>query len=203
MADRPASRNLGLKAQAQIRLGVEMTEIEELIGKGKNQISMAAVPISKAAPYAAADAVMTLRLVPLLKEDLKARESLKLYQEVENKLIPILADMEEAGVLLDEPFFDKFSKELTAEIDQLTQKAHQLAGENFNLNSTQQLSDILFEKLALNPPAGAKKTSSGKYSTSAGVWRTCVANMSWSIPSSNIASFPSSFQPTLTRCPCR
>lgn len=165
----PASRNLGLKAQAQIRLGVEMTEIEELIGKGKNQISMAAVPISKAAPYAAADAVMTLRLVPLLEEDLKARESLKLYQEVENKLIPILADMEEAGVLLDEPFFDKFSKELTAEIDQLTQKAHQLAGESFNLNSTQQLSDILFEKLALNPPAGAKKTSSGKYSTSAEV----------------------------------
>ena len=164
----PASRNLGLKAQAQIRLGVEMTEIEELIGKGKNQISMAAVPISKAAPYAAADAVMTLRLVPLLEEDLKARESLKLYQEVENKLIPILADMEEAGVLLDEPFFDKFSKELTAEIDQLTQKAHQLAGENFNLNSTQQLSDILFEKLALNP-RWRQKTSSGKYSTSAGV----------------------------------
>ncbi len=68
MADRPASRNLGLKAQAQIRLGVEMTEIEELIGKGKNQISMAAVPISKAAPYAAADAVMTCGLCLCLRK---------------------------------------------------------------------------------------------------------------------------------------
>ena len=165
----PASRNLGLKAQADLRLGVQMTEIEALIGKGKSQISMAAVPIAKAAPYAAADAVMTLRLVPLLEEDLKAKESLKLYQDVENKLIPILATMEEAGVLLDEPFFMDISKELSAEVNRLTLQAYRLAGEDFNLNSTQQLSDILFVKLALEPPDRSKKTSSGKYSTSADV----------------------------------
>jgi DNA polymerase-1 len=165
----PASRNLGLKAQAQLRLGVEMTEIEELIGKGKSQISMAEVPIAKAAPYAAADAVMTLRLVPILKEELKAKQCLDLYENLENKLIPILADMEAAGILLDKSFFESLSKELKGEIDRLTKRAFALAGEEFNLNSTQQLSDVLFEKLGLNPPDRSKKTSSGKFSTSAEV----------------------------------
>ena len=74
----PTSRNLGLKAQARTRLGVQMTEIEELIGKGKSQISMAAVPIEQAAPYAAADADMTLRLVKPMTEDIQAHEAEKL-----------------------------------------------------------------------------------------------------------------------------
>ncbi len=165
----PTSRNLGLKAQAKTRLGVQMTEIEDLIGKGKNQISMAAVPIEQAAPYAAADAVMTLRLVQPMTEDLRAHASEKLYQDLENPLIPVLAEMEEAGILLDDALFETFSKELKSDVDQLTKQAYQLAGEEFNLNSTQQLSDVLFEKLALEPPDRTRKTSSGKYSTSADV----------------------------------
>ena len=165
----PTSRNLGLKAQARTRLGVQMTEIEELIGKGKSQISMAAVPIEQAAPYAAADAVMTLRLVKPMTEDLQAHEAEKLYQNIENPLIPILAKMEEAGVLLDYAFFETFSKELKSDVDRLTLQAYQMAGEEFNLNSTQQLSSILFEKLGLEPPDRSRKTSSGKYSTSAEV----------------------------------
>jgi DNA polymerase-1 len=146
-----------------------MTEIEELIGKGKSQISMAAVPIEQAAPYAAADAVMTLRLVKPMTEDLQAHEAEKLYQNIENPLIPILAKMEEAGVLLDYAFFETFSKELKSDVDRLTLQAYQMAGEGFNLNSTQQLSSILFEKLGLEPPDRSRKTSSGKYSTSAEV----------------------------------
>ena len=165
----PTSRNLGLKAQAKTRLGVQMTEIEELIGKGKNQISMSAVPIEQAAPYAAADAVMTLRLVQPMTEDLRAHVSEKLYQDLENPLIPVLAEMEEAGILLDDALFETFSKELKTDVDRLTKQAYQLAGEEFNLNSTQQLSDVLFEKLALEPPDRTRKTSSGKYSTSADV----------------------------------
>lgn len=165
----PTSRSLGLKAQAHARLGVQMTEIEELIGKGKNQISMADVPIDQAAPYAAADAVMTLRLVKPMTEDLRAHAAEKLYHELENPLIPILAEMEEAGILLDDALFEAFSKELKGDIDRLTKQAYLLAGEDFNLNSTQQLSDILFQKLALEPPDRSRKTSSGKYSTSADV----------------------------------
>ncbi|HHX08690.1 MAG TPA: DNA polymerase I [Chloroflexi bacterium] len=165
----PTSRNLGLKGLALTRLDYQMTEIEELIGKGKSQISMAEVPIEEAGPYAAADAVMTLRLVQPLEEDLKAHEAEKLNREIEIKLIPILAEMEEAGILLDEALFESFSKELEGEVERLTTEAYRLAGEEFNLNSTQQLSDILFGKLALEPPDRSKKTSSGKFSTSADV----------------------------------
>ncbi len=165
----PNSRHLGLKALAWVRLGVEMTLIEALIGKGKNQITMAQVPIAKAAPYAAADAVMTLRLVPFLEADLQDHGVEKLNQDIEVKLIPILADMEEAGILLDLPLFDQFSHELGQEIHKLEQAIYQQAGEEFNINSTQKLSDVLFKKLALDPPDVTKKTSSGKFSTAAGV----------------------------------
>jgi len=68
----PASRNLGLKDMADSLLGISMTHIEELIGRGKSQINMAAVPIASAAPYAAADAEVTLRLVPSLKNEWKS-----------------------------------------------------------------------------------------------------------------------------------
>jgi len=165
----PDSRHLGLKAQAWVRLGVEMTRIEDLLGKGKNQITMAQVPIAKAAPYAAADAVMTLRLLPLQEADLKTHGVEKLNQDLEVRLIPILADMEEAGILLDLPLFERFSHELDQEIRQLEQSIYQQAGEDFNINSTQKLSDVLFKKLALDPPDVTKKTSSGKFSTAAGV----------------------------------
>jgi len=165
----PTSRNLGLKAQASERLGVQMTEIDELIGKGKNQISMAEVPVERAAPYAAADAVMTLRLVEPMRNDLEAHAAQKLYHDVENPLIPILAEMEETGILLDLKFFKEFAKELQTEINRLTEEAYHLAGDQFNLNSTQQLSDTLFQKLGLEPPDRTKKTSSGKFSTSAEV----------------------------------
>ena len=165
----PTSRNLGLKAQASERLGVQMTEIEELIGKGKNQISMAEVPVERAAPYAAADAVMTLRLVEPMRKDLEEHAAQKLYHDIENPLIPILAKMEETGILIDLEFFTEFAKELQTEINRLTEEAYRLAGDQFNLNSTQQLSDILFQKLGLEPPDRTKKTSSGKFSTSADV----------------------------------
>ncbi len=165
----PDSRHLGLKALAWVRLGVEMTFIEDLIGKGKNQITMAQVPIAEAAPYAAADAVMTLRLLPLQEADLQSHGVEKLNREIEVKLIPVLADMEEAGILLDLPFFDRFSHELVQEIRKHEQAIYQQAGEEFNINSTQKLSDVIFKKLALDPPDVTKKTSSGKFSTAAGV----------------------------------
>jgi DNA polymerase-1 len=199
----PTSRSLRLKAQASERLGVQMTEIEELIGKGKSQISMAEVSIEKAAPYAAADAVMTLRLVKPMSEDLRGHASEKLYLDLENPLIPILAGMEEAGILLDDTLFEAFSKELKSDVDRLTQQAYSLAGEEFNLNSTQQLSDVLFKKLALEPPDRSRKTSSASIRLPRTSLNRCVACTRWSIPSWSIGSSRSCNPPTWMPCPSR
>ncbi|MCJ7724433.1 MAG: hypothetical protein MUP03_09895, partial [Anaerolineales bacterium] len=105
----PASRNLGLKNLALARLGEEMTHIEDLIGKGKNQGSMADVPIETAASYAAADAEICLRLYPLMKEELERVEGLSLLNQMEMPLVPVLAEMEMTGVLLDLAFFQRMS----------------------------------------------------------------------------------------------
>ena len=165
----PASRNLGLKSLAWVRLGIEMTHIEELIGKGKTQINMAEVPVASAAPYAAADAEVTLLLVPELRKELEDHKALALFRNMEMPLVSILMDMEEAGIRVDVPFFEKFSKELLERLNQIETDVHQAAGMPFNLNSTQQLSRILFETLKLPPPNRGKKTTSGTFSTSADV----------------------------------
>src|ERR1700690_1066359 len=108
----PSSHNLGLKNLAFARLGDEMTHIEELIGKGKKQISMAEVAIESAAPYAAADAETTLRLMPLMQAEVKRVKAEKLMAEIEMPLIPVLAGMEMTSLLLDLSFFKKLSEEL-------------------------------------------------------------------------------------------
>ncbi len=165
----PSSRNLGLKNLAWTRLGVEMTRIEELIGKGKSQVTMDQVAIEEAAPYAAADAVSTLRLMPLLQKDLAAQNAERLLKELEMPLVPVLMDMEIAGVALDVTFFEQMSAELQGRISELERQIYDAVGEQFNLNSTQQLSKILFERLNLAPPDRSRRTSSGHYSTSADV----------------------------------
>ncbi len=165
----PASRNLGLKNLAWVRLGVEMTEITDLIGKGRKQISMAEVPISKVAPYAAADVVMVQRLIPLLEADLREREALHLFHEVEMPLVWVLAEMEMNGVLLDTDFLARMSARLAQRLHELEEQIFQAVGRRFNLNSTQQLSRALFEDLGLKPPDRTRKTKSGYYSTSASV----------------------------------
>ncbi|MBA4420703.1 MAG: DNA polymerase I [Anaerolinea sp.] len=165
----PNSRNLGLKSLAWIRLGYQMTHIEDLIGRGKNQLNMADVEIARAAPYAADDAEATLRLIPVLEKDLVKNNAIKLLSDMEMPLVSVLADMEEAGILLDVPFFQRFSVELQTLLAGLEEKVYQAAGTPFNLNSTQQLSRVLFENLKLAPPDRGKKTASGLYSTSADV----------------------------------
>ena len=166
----PSSRNLGLKNMAELRLGESMTHIEELIGTGKNQRTMDQVAIADAAPYAAADAETTLRLKPLLETELKRLPKLwELFLNLEMPLIGVLADMEMAGVALDKSFFATFSVELTDRMAALEKQIYEAVGRTFNINSTQQLSSVLFETLRLTPPDRGKKTASGHYSTAAGV----------------------------------
>jgi DNA polymerase I len=165
----PASRNLGLKNLAWVRLGYEMTQIEELIGKGRSQKTMDQVPIAEAAGYAAADAAICLRLIFQLGDELGTHNAQDLFNTMEMPLIPVLADMEQAGITLDTAFFAKFSRELEEKLAEIETSIHQEVGYTFNLNSTQQLSEALFEKLGLEPPDRARKTASGYYSTAAGV----------------------------------
>jgi DNA polymerase-1 len=166
----PGSRNLGLKTMSEVRLGESMTHIEDLIGKGKNQRTMDEVDIANAAPYAAADAETTLRLQPVLEKELKALPKLwDLFVNIEMPLIAVLADMEMAGIALDKDFFAAFSIELSERITALEKQIYQAVGKTFNINSTQQLSSVLFETLGLTPPDRGKKTASGHYSTAAGV----------------------------------
>ncbi|MEJ5225237.1 MAG: DNA polymerase I, partial [Anaerolineales bacterium] len=165
----PASRRLGLKEMAADRLGEEMTHIEALIGKGKNQVSMAVVDIGAAAAYAAADAEATLRLYHVLRRDLERSGDMKLLEEIEMPLMPVLADMEMTGVLLDLPFFAQMSRDLGQRMSEIESEVHRLVGRTFNINSTQQLSDVLFKTLRLEPPDRTRKTASGHYSTAADV----------------------------------
>ncbi len=163
----PASKHKGLKDLARHRLGVEMTDITTLIGKGRTQKTFAEVPIADAAPYGAADADMTLRLVEPLRAEIREK-GLEKILDLEIPLIPVLAAMEQAGVRLDKPFFRQMSQDLQARMRTLENEIYTIAGEPFNINSTQQLSDILFVNLGL-PTQSLKKTRSGYYSTAANV----------------------------------
>ena len=165
----PASHNLGLKDMAGEYLNISMTHIEELIGRGKNQTSMDFIPVATVAPYAAADAEVTLRLVPLLADKMKIHNCQKVFDEIEMPLLPVLAQMEQTGISLDQAFFEKFSAEMGLRLHEIEDQVYQAVGYPFNLNSTQQLSKVLFDTLKLEPPDKNKKTTSGHYSTSAAV----------------------------------
>jgi DNA polymerase-1 len=165
----PNSHSLGLKKLAFVRLGIEMTEIKELLGTGKKQITMDLVPIAQAAPYAAADVDMTTRLAPILQTELAEKQQLKLFNELEMPLVPVLAEMEMAGIALDGEFLDEMAKELDQQLARREKEIFKLVGHDFNLNSTQQLAKALFEDLKLKPADKSRKTAAGKYSTAADV----------------------------------
>jgi len=164
----PSSKNLGLKNLAWARLGLQMTPITALIGTGKGQLTMDQVAVEQAAPYACADVDMTHRLVAVLREELKEKTQWSLFTEVEMPLIPVLMDMEMTGVQLDVAYLDEMAGMLAARLGELESCVHEMAGYAFNVNSTQQLSDVLFKTLEL-PTQGLRKTKSGHYSTAAGV----------------------------------
>ncbi len=165
----PASRNLGLKNLAWVRQNVHMTPIEELIGKGKKQITMAEVSIPDAAAYAAADAAVVLQLMPELQAELRKGNALLLMDEIEMPLERVLAEMEMTGVSLDTAFLAALSSQLNSRILTIEKQVQDAVGTPFNLNSPQQLSDALFNRLHIDPAGRSTKTATGFYSTSADV----------------------------------
>jgi len=165
----PSSHNLGLKDLAFVRLGLEMTHIQQLIGSGREQRSMAEVPIADVAPYASADAEICLRLKPQLELELENKQHGSLFRDLEMPLVSILAAMETAGIALDLTFLHELSLTLGTRIQELEAEITRQVGHPFNLNSTQQLAAVLFSELGLAPPDRTRKTSSGHFSTAASV----------------------------------
>ena len=156
---------LGLKPLAFSKLGVEMTPITDLIGKGAKQVSMAHVDIARAGEYACADADMTLRLAILFEGQLKAQGLWNLFTDVEMPLVPVLLRMERGGVALDRESLWSMSESLGQRMMELEVEIYNSVGHRFNINSTQQLGAVLFGELRL---PGRRKTKSG-YSTDASV----------------------------------
>ena len=159
-------KSLGLKSLSFSKLGIEMTPITELIGSGAKQISMADVEVSKASDYACADADITGRLATLLEQELQKEPPLwKLFCQLEMPLVPVLLRMERNGVALDVELLHRMSMELGEQMAELEAEIYNWVGHQFNINSSQQLGDILFKELKL---PHAKRTKTG-YSTDASV----------------------------------
>ena len=160
----------GLKDLVREKLNIQMTEIQELIGAGKNQLTMDQISIEQVTPYAAADVDMTLRLAELVEKPLHAYggQLWHIFQELEMPLIEVLKDMELAGIKLDPEVLRQMGHQMAGRLIELEHQIHEAAGRAFNINSTQQLSDVLFKELQL-PATGLKKTKSGHYSTAANV----------------------------------
>ena len=127
------------------------------------------VAISEAAGYAAADAAICLSLIPQLRKELQEHQAEDLFRSMEIPLVPVLGAMEEVGIKPDKAFFVRFSKELEDKLGEIESRIHETVGHKLNLNSTQQLSEALFDSMKLEPPDRARKTASGHFSTAASV----------------------------------
>ncbi len=157
----PGSRSYSLSSLAFSYLGRQMINIEELIGKkGKNQLNLKDIPEDKIAIYAAEDAHMTYLLYFKLKEDNVFKEIEKVFTDIEIPLVPILADMEYTGVLIDKKFLERLSRELDKKLEKIQQKIYKLVKCEFNILSPKQLKEVLFDKLEI-PTHNLSKTKTG------------------------------------------
>jgi DNA-directed DNA polymerase len=159
------SRKHGLKVQSAENLNYFMTEIEELIGKGKKQITMDDVAIEDASDYACDDAFVTLELTRYWNEKLD-EQGKKLLYDIEVPTSLVLAKMEEQGVSLDTEYLAELAKELDTNLKEMEEQIFALAGESFNINSPKQVATVLFEKMGIEHK---KKRGAQKFSTDAKV----------------------------------
>ncbi len=161
----PGIRSRKLDALAESLLGYRMKSFEDVAGKGKEQVTFDLVDLDEATFYSAEDADVTLLIDNLLDKRIDEEDLGPLYRNVELPLIPVLARMEMAGVALDVPYLNLMSGGLESSLNALESKAWELAGREFNVNSTQQLAAILFDELNIKP---VKKTKTG-FSTDSAV----------------------------------
>ena len=145
----PSARSYKLDTLSLEYLNYDMVPIEDLIGKGREQITMADVPLEQASFYAVEDADITLQLTQIFKTKLKEEQLYSFFNLIEIPMIPVLTAMEHTGVFVDNEFLSAMSLEIGKKIDSLIIRIHQLSGTEFNINSTKQLATILFDVLGL------------------------------------------------------
>jgi DNA polymerase-1 len=150
--------SIGLKDLGFNKLGIQMTPITDLIGKGRNQVTMDVVPVELAADYAAADVGVTEQLRHYYAPWLQREGMEHLLTELEMPLVPVLARMELAGVAIDVPWLQRLSTDMHSKIQELEQSIWEEAKHPFNIGSPQQLGRVLFEELQL---PGRKRTQKG------------------------------------------
>lgn len=148
---------------ADVFLNYETVHIEELIGKGKAQVSMRNVPQEQIKEYAAEDADVTLQLYEVFKPLLDENQLTKLFNDIEMPLVEVLSTMECNGVKIDSDNLRQISEQQAKEIEEVENQIYEHAGGEFKIGSPRQLGEVLFEKLSIKAPA--KKTKTGQYPT--------------------------------------
>jgi DNA polymerase-1 len=164
--------NHGMDELSKRYLDHEPISIKSLLGTGKSQITFDKLPIDKAAPYAAEDADVTLRLHKLLKPRLVTEHVTTVYETMERPLVPVLAEMEMAGIKVDRDTLSRLSNTFAQRMAGLEDEIHKLAGGKFNVGSPKQLGEILFDQMSLE---GGKKGKTGAYATGADVLEELAA----------------------------
>ena len=160
----PTGNRHNMDALAELYLGFETTPFEKIAGKGKSQKTFDEIDIETASFYACEDADITLQLQRSIVPRLKAEASqYKVYEEIEMPLVPVLAKMEHEGIMVDAAHLEALSAEFGDNLTALETEAYELAGEEFNMSSSKQVGEILFEKLQLpvikKTPKGAPSTA--------------------------------------------
>ncbi len=158
--------NHGMDELSERYLGHKPISFKDVTGSGKTQKTFAQVPLDKATEYAAEDADVTLRLWKVLKPRLRTEEVTTVYETLERPLVPVLADMEQAGIKVDRQMLSRLSADFSQRMAGLEAQAHEQAGRSFNIGSPKQLGEILFDEM--NIPGG-KKTKTGAWQTDADV----------------------------------
>jgi len=162
----------GMDELSERHLGHRPIPIKDLIGSGKSAITFDRVPIDKAAPYAAEDADVTLRLWHNLRPRLAAERVSTVYHTLERPLVPVLAEMERAGIKVDRQILGDMSTRFAQKMAEYEDEIYALAGRKFAVGSPKQLGEILFDEMALE---GGKKTKTGAWGTGADVLETLAA----------------------------
>lgn len=166
------SHGHGMDELSELHLGHKPISFGDVAGKGKDKITFDAVAIPDATRYSAEDADVTLRLWMLLKPRLTVEKKRTVYETLERPLLPVLADMESAGITIDPDLLRRLSNDFAQAMTGLEQEIANLAGESFNVGSPKQLGEILFDKMGI---AGGKKTKTGAWSTDADVLEELAA----------------------------
>ena len=151
---------------SEIHLGHKTIKFKDLVGTGKKQLNFSEVDISEAKDYAAEDADITFRLYKIFLKSLKAEKLLNIYELFEKPLIKILAEMEIKGIKLDKSSLNKLSLKFSTKIEKLEKSIFKISKKTFNIGSTKQLGEIMYNDLKI---AALKKTKKGSFATSASV----------------------------------